>query len=117
MPILREWRAEIRRELAQEYAEYVRSTGISAYRSTPGNIWAALAVRHLDARRSEIVTLSLWRSMQDIQGFAGADFSRARYFPEDDKYLLTRPESVTHFECDFFGAGLVEPSSEGTRAC
>jgi hypothetical protein len=31
-------------------------------------------------------------------GFAGADIGRAHYYPEDDRYLLTRPETVQHFE-------------------
>jgi len=38
MAVLREWRAEIRRELKHEYVEYVRSTGIAEYRALPGNL-------------------------------------------------------------------------------
>ena len=37
MTILREWRAEIRRAKKAAYVEYVRTTGISGYRGTPGN--------------------------------------------------------------------------------
>jgi len=33
-----------------------------------------------------------------IKAFAGDDVERARYFPEDDRYLLTRPETVQHYE-------------------
>ena len=96
MAILREWRALVRRELAGEYADYVRRTGLAAYRSTPGNIWAAVAIREVNAQSSEIVTLSLWRSFE-----AGNDVSRARYFPEDDRYLLSKPEAVLHYECEY----------------
>ena len=101
MAILREWRALVRRELAGEYADYVRRTGLAAYRSTSGNMWAAVAIREVNARSSEIVTLSLWRSFEAIKSFTGNDVSHARYFPDDDRYLLSKPEAVLHYECEY----------------
>lgn len=98
MPVLREWRAEIRRALRDEYVEYVKATGLKSYRGTPGNLGAAIAVRDLDAERSEIVTLSWWTDTAAIKAFAGEDIGRARYYPEDDRYLLTRPQGVQHYE-------------------
>ena len=98
MVILREWRAEIRRELKYEYLRYVESTGLAGYRSTEGNLGAAAAVRDLDEKRAEIVTLSWWRDKRSIEAFAGTDIGRARYYPEDDRYLLTRPKDVHHYE-------------------
>ena len=100
--ILREWRAEIRRELADEYANYVRRTGLAGYRFTAGNLGGVVAVRHLDEARSEIVTLSFWESMEVITAFAGDRVDQARYYPEDDKYLLTRPDKVAHFDVEGF---------------
>jgi hypothetical protein len=98
MAILREWRAEIHRELKQEYVDYVRATGIAEYRRREGNLGALIAVRDLDSERSEIVTLSWWKNEASIKAFAGDDISRSRYYPEDDRYLLTRPETVQHYE-------------------
>ena len=48
--------------------------------------------------RAEIVTLSWWKDNQSIAAFAGKEIDRARYFPEDDRYLPTRPETVQHYE-------------------
>ena len=98
MAILREWRAEIRRALKDEYVEYVKVTGLTGYLRTPGNLGAAVAVRDLDTDRSEIVTLSWWTDMAAIEAFAGTDVSRARYYPEDDRFLLTRPGLVQHYD-------------------
>lgn len=95
--IMREWRAEIRRELRDEYVEYIRQTGVAGYRTTPGNLGATIAVRDLDEKRSEIVTLSFWRSLESISAFAGESIDKARYFAEDDRYLLTRPDRVVHY--------------------
>lgn len=107
MAILRVWRAEIRRALRNEYVEYVTATGMAAYRATPGNLGASIAVRDLDAERSEIVTLSWWSRIESIRAFTGDDFERARYFPQDDRFLLSRPEHVLHYD-----ATLSMPSAE-----
>jgi len=97
MSVLREWRAQIRRALQDDYLRYVSETGLAAYLATPGNLGASVAVRDLDAERSEIVTLSWWTDVEAIRAFAGADIGRARYFPQDERYLLTRPEHVNHY--------------------
>jgi heme-degrading monooxygenase HmoA len=104
MAVLREWRAEIRRALKDEYVQYVKATGLAAYLRTPGNLGASVAVRDLDSERSEIVTLSWWNGTEAIKAFAGADYGRARYFPEDDRFLLTRPEHVYHYEATVPGS-------------
>ena len=109
MTILREWRAEIRRSDRDAYADYVRRTGLAAYTATPGNLGAAIALSDLDDERTEIVTLSCWTSMSAIAAFAGSPVDRARYFPEDERYLLTRPERVRHY--DLSGTSLtVDPA-------
>jgi hypothetical protein len=76
-------------------------SGISVlpgYRSTSGNLGAIVAVRDLDSERSEIVTLSWWVDKRSIMAFVGEDIGRARYYPEDEKYLLTRPDTVQHYD-------------------
>jgi heme-degrading monooxygenase HmoA len=100
MTILREWRAEIRRELCKEYVEYVQATGIAAYRESSGNLGATIATRDLDETRSEIVVLSWWTNRDAIREFAGDAIDIARYFPKDDAYLLTRPNFVQHYESE-----------------
>jgi heme-degrading monooxygenase HmoA len=113
MPILREWRAEIRRPKKAAYVEYVRTTGIAGYRGTPGNLGVAVAVRDLGADRSEIVTLSWWTSLDAIRAFAGDPVDQARYYPADDEYLLTRPATVLHYESsDLYSSATSEGSAQ-----
>jgi hypothetical protein len=57
-----------------------------------------VAVRDLDSACSEIVTLSWWTDTEVIKAFAGADIERARYYPEDDRFLITHPMHVCHYE-------------------
>ncbi len=42
--------------------------------------------------------MTLWESEAAIRAFAGADYVRARYYPEDDDYLLEREPFVTHHD-------------------
>lgn len=98
MAILREWRAEVARDKKIAYLDYVLETGIAGYKATPGNIGAAAAIRDIDDDRAEILTLSWWTSFDAIRAFAGDEIDRARYYPEDEAYLLTRPEYVRHFD-------------------
>lgn len=104
--VLREWRAEIRRPLKDEYVDYVMRTGIDEYLKTLGNLGATLAVRDLDEERSEMVTLSWWTDRQAIVAFAGEDISRAHYYPEDNRFLLTHPETVQHYDCTLPAAAI-----------
>jgi heme-degrading monooxygenase HmoA len=96
--IARMWRGWVPTEKAAEYAEIVERTGMSGYRRTPGNQGAQLLTRDLGDGRTEIVTLSWWTDLDHIRAFAGDDISHAKYYPEDDDYLLEREDTVTHFE-------------------
>jgi heme-degrading monooxygenase HmoA len=96
--ILREWRAEVRKTDSSEYIDYIRTTGLADYRKTPGNMGAMIAVREIDEERTEVITLSLWSSWDAIRSFAGEPPDQARYYPQDDRFLLTRPDKVKHYE-------------------
>ncbi len=95
--IARTWRGWTRTEDADAYVAYLRETGMHAYRTTPGNLGAWI-LRRRDADRVEFVTLSFWESIDAVTGFAGADHERAVFYPEDDRFLVEREETVDHFE-------------------
>lgn len=96
--ILRRWTSRIRTAERDAYSAYIDETGGADYGSTPGNLGFQMLFRDLGDGTSEVTTLSWWRSLDDIRGFAGEDISVARYYPEDDRYLLDRPETVEHHE-------------------
>ena len=98
MTIMREWRGELRRQFKDEYVAYIEETGMKEYRETPGNLGAVLVVRDLDDERCEVVTLSWWPDLETVKGFAGADYDKAKYYPEDERYLLRQPTEVLHYE-------------------
>jgi heme-degrading monooxygenase HmoA len=95
--IARMWRGAVRSDDADAYAEYIAKTGMAAYRSTPGN-QGAWMLRRDDGDRSEIVTFSLWDSLDSIRAFAGGDIDQAVFYPEDDRFLVERDRTVRHYE-------------------
>jgi heme-degrading monooxygenase HmoA len=96
--IARIWRGWVRTEDRAAYVDYIERTGLAEYRGTPGNQGAWMLARDLDDGRTEVVTLSFWVSRDAIRGFAGDDIEQAVYYPEDERYLVDREMTVTHFE-------------------
>ena len=52
----------------------------------------------VDGDRAEILTVSLWESMDAIHGFAGDDIEQAVFYPEDDRYLVDHDLVANHWE-------------------
>jgi heme-degrading monooxygenase HmoA len=91
------WRGAVRREDADAYAAYIGETGLADYADTPGNRGAWL-LRRDDGDRTEFITFTFWESLEAIRGFAGDDVEAAVFYPEDDRYLIERDETVKHYE-------------------
>jgi heme-degrading monooxygenase HmoA len=96
--ILRRWKGLIRTAEREAYRDYIAATGGTDYTSTPGNLGFQMLFRDLGDGTSEVTTLSWWRTLADIAGFAGEDITIARYYPEDDRFLLDRPKHVEHHD-------------------
>jgi len=95
--IARSWDGVTPAAQADEYADYVRRTGVTDLAATDGNLGVYL-LRRRDGDRARFRVLSLWGSMEGIRRFAGDDPERARYYPEDARFLLTLEPHVEHFD-------------------
>ncbi len=97
MTIARVWHGVVPKSKRAAYIEYLKKTGMEDYSSTPGNVGASVLVRD-DGDKTEFVIISLWRSMEAIKKFAGEDVEKARYYPEDVKFLLELEPKVKHYD-------------------
>ena len=97
--IARLWSGKVRREDGDAYVAYIHETGIAEYKATPGNRGAWL-LRRDEGDLAEIITFSLWDSLDAVRGFAGDDVEKAVFYPEDDRYLVERDLTVRHYEVD-----------------
>ena len=97
--IARIWRGAVRSDDADTYAQYIRDTGLSGYKETPGNRGAWL-LRRAIGDKTEFVTFTIWESLDAVKGFAGEDYETAVYYPEDDRFLIERDERCAHYEVE-----------------
>jgi heme-degrading monooxygenase HmoA len=100
--ITRMWRGEVLTARAEEYLEYLKRTGLADYASVPGNRGVTVLTREF-GDRTEFLIVTEWDSWEAIRTFAGDDPEIARYYPEDDDFLLSRNEHVEHYETVFTG--------------
>jgi heme-degrading monooxygenase HmoA len=95
--IARIWRGAVRSADADEYADYIAGTGLAEYEQTPGNRGAWMLTRDV-GDRTEVMTFSLWESLDAVKAFAGDDYETAVYYPEDDRFLVERDDNCAHYD-------------------
>jgi heme-degrading monooxygenase HmoA len=94
--IARIWRGAVQRSDADGYERYMEATGVPAYAATPGNrgVWM---LRRDTAERTEFVMFTLWESLDAVKAFAGDDYETAVFYPEDERFLVERDLTATHY--------------------
>ncbi len=95
--IARTWTGAVRAEDADPYLDYLERTGLTAYRETPGNR-GVFALRRIEGDRCEYILITLWDSMDAVKAFAGDDVETAVFYPEDDRFLVDRDRTATHYD-------------------
>lgn len=81
---------------ARAYREFLNKRAIPDYQAVPGN----KSVHILERQEGDVthfITMTFWENMSVIQGFAGQDVERAKYYPEDKDFLLEFEPTVVHY--------------------
>jgi heme-degrading monooxygenase HmoA len=95
--VVRIWKGATRAEDAEAYAGYMNETGVPGLAETPGNLGVQMW-RRVEGDRAEFAVVSQWESREAIVAFAGADIEVARFYPEDERFLVERDLHVTHYD-------------------
>jgi heme-degrading monooxygenase HmoA len=95
--IARIWHGATPAAQAGAYYRILQRTGLPDYRKTPGNR-GVVVLRKIENEQAHFLLVSYWDSMAAIEAFVGADTARARYYPEDDGFLLEKEPFVQHYE-------------------
>jgi heme-degrading monooxygenase HmoA len=95
--IARIWRGTVREADQDTYYEYLQATGLKEYASIAGNR-GVFTLRRVADGKCEFLLLTLWESWDAIRSFAGPDYEKAVYYPEDEKFLLALDPHVTHYD-------------------
>lgn len=95
--ITRIWHGRTKAKDADAYLEYVQGTGLKDYLATAGNV-SAKVLRKIEGDICHFYTITEWKDLESIMRFAGDEYEKARYYPEDKEYLLECEETVQHYE-------------------
>jgi heme-degrading monooxygenase HmoA len=76
---------------------YLEESGVAELRRTAGN-QGVMVLRRREGDEAEFGVISFWDSIDDVKAFAGEDVDVARYFPDDERFLLEFTPRLKHFE-------------------
>lgn len=91
------WHGRVPTVKAAAYREFLIERAIPDYRAVPGNVSVHILQR-AEGEVTHFITMTSWKSLDAIRGFAGEDVERAKYYPEDKEFLLEFEPSVVHYE-------------------
>jgi heme-degrading monooxygenase HmoA len=69
----------------------------AGYAKVPGHRGAWMLRRERD-ELCEFVMVTLWDSVDAVMPFAGEDYETAVFYPEDDRFLVKRDLTSSHFD-------------------
>lgn len=95
--IVRIWHGRVETSKAQAYREFLNTRAIPDYQSVTGNISVHILERN-EGDVTHFISLTFWKNMDVITGFAGDDPDVAKYYPEDKEFLLEFEPTVVHYE-------------------
>jgi heme-degrading monooxygenase HmoA len=103
--IARIWHGKTAALHLEEYSGFIEKMAIPDYSSVPGNR-GIVFLRRLENDEAHFTLITYWDSIESIKKFAGEDYIKAKYYPEDERYLLEFEETVAHHEV-FYQANLL----------
>lgn len=95
--IVRVWHGRTPIAKADAYTAFLDQRAMPDYRGTPGNLGAQV-LRRDEGDVAHFLTLSYWENEDAIRAFAGNEPLAAKYYPEDEGFLLELEPQVTHYE-------------------
>ena len=95
--IARIWHGRTKIEDFEEYTEFMKSRAIPDYKKTEGFV-KLIFLRNTNGNAGHFKLITFWKNLEVIKNFAGEDFEKAKYYPDDKNFLLEFEEKVTHYE-------------------
>jgi heme-degrading monooxygenase HmoA len=95
--IARIWNGRTKISDFESYTEFLNQVAIPDYEKTPG-FKGLLFLRNQNSQEAEFKLITYWENISAVANFAGSDYTRAKYYPEDKNFLLDFPERVEHYE-------------------
>lgn len=94
--IVRTWHGRTALKDADAYERFTVKRAGADYSSVPG-FRKLYFTRRDEGDVAHFLLITIWDSLEAVERFAGQDPSKAKYYPEDDRFLLEKePHSLNH---------------------
>ena len=97
MAIMRLWRGKVPLVKADEYEKFMVERAAPDYSSVKGLINLYFQ-RKNEQSHAEFLLVTIWDSMESIKMFAGDNPELAKYYPEDDNFLLEKEKTTPMYD-------------------
>ncbi|MEO0423693.1 MAG: antibiotic biosynthesis monooxygenase [Pseudomonadota bacterium] len=100
--IVRTWHGKVPIARGDAYAEFLKRRAVPDYGAVPG-LSKVVFLRREEGEFAHFLLVTHWASMDAVKAFAGPDPDIAKYYPEDDEFLVDREERLQLYEIFFEG--------------
>ena len=97
MTIMRLWHGEVAIEKADEYEKFMIDRAALDYGSVEGLIKLYFQ-RKDEEKKAHFLLVTLWDSINSVKKFTGDNLELAKYYPEDDDFLLEKEKYVSMYK-------------------
>ena len=97
MTIMRLWHGEVAIGKADEYEKFMIDRAAPDYGSVTGLIKLYFQ-RKDEEKKAHFLLVTLWDSIDSVKKFAGDNPEIAKYYPEDDEFLLEKEKYVSMYK-------------------
>jgi len=94
---MRLWHGEVALEKADEYQKFMIEKAAPDYSSVPGLLNLSFQ-RKDDADKANFLLMTIWDNIESVKKFSGDDVELAKYYPEDDAFLLSKEKYTTMYD-------------------
>jgi heme-degrading monooxygenase HmoA len=98
--IVRLWHGRTSLSKADAYAEFMKERAAPDYASIDG-LKKLYFLRRIESEAAHFLLVTLWDCMESVKKFAGENPEKAKYYPEDDSFLLEKEETSALYELFF----------------
>ncbi len=97
MAIMRLWHGEVAIEKADEYEKFMIEKAAPDYGSVDG-LLKLYFQRKNENKIAHFLLVTIWDSLESIKKFAGPEPDLAKYYPEDDAFLLEKEKYTSMYD-------------------
>ncbi|UVJ45598.1 hypothetical protein NVV94_08595 [Pseudomonas sp. LS1212] len=95
--IVRLWHGRTKSEDAEQYEQFMKVRAAPDYGSVDG-LLKVYFTRRDEGAQTHFLLITVWDSIEAVRRFAGEHPEKAKYYAEDDGFLLEKEENVALYE-------------------